>query len=188
MPLLLGIPGSLRRGSYNRQLLNRLGSHLPGEWSLRVADGLSEVPPFNEDIEASPPPAVRALWRAVREADGVVFATPEYNQSLPGVLKNLLDWISRDPSGSPLKAKPCAVMGATVGAWGTRLAQQQLRTVLTACGAHVLPAPAVYLAKVDELDMSTLSLEELAETVVDFAETWSPPKTQSTQGNAHAIG
>ena len=143
---ILGIAGSLRQDSINRQLLSKMAARTPNGARFQLFDGLADVPLFNEDLEAPIAPAgVIRLWRQVRDADVLVFATPEYNQSLPGVMKNAVDWLSRDPEGG-LRGKACAVAGATVGRWGTRIAQQQLRTVLTTCGAQPLASPALYVA------------------------------------------
>lgn len=147
---ILAIAGSLRRDSINRRLLTRLGDRAPAGVSFELFDDLNNVPLFSEDLEQpQAPDGVRLLWTAVGKADAIIFATPEYNQSLPGVTKNAVDWISRDPAGSPLKGKLCAVTGVTAGRWGTRIAQQQLRTVLVTCGAHVLARPALFVAEGD---------------------------------------
>ena len=143
---VLGIPGSLRHGSINHRLLAQLGERAPAAVCFDIFDELGAVPLFNEDLESpSAPAGVQRFWRAANAADVLLFATPEYNQSLPGVVKNAVDWISRDPDHL-LRGKWCAVTGATVGRWGTRIAQQQLRTVLATCGARVLASPALYVA------------------------------------------
>ncbi|MBA3668109.1 MAG: NAD(P)H-dependent oxidoreductase [Sphingomonas sp.] len=143
---LLGLAGSLRRGSINQQLLTAMAMRAPTEIGFQLFDGLGAIPVFNEDLETPTVPAgVQSLSRAVQAADVLVISTPEYNQSLPGVVKNAIDWLSRSPD-QPLGGKPCVVTGATVGKWGTRIAQQQLRTVLTTCGARVLTGPALYVA------------------------------------------
>lgn len=142
---LLGLAGSLRRDSLNRRLVKALAARARAGARLDIADQLADVPLFNEDLEADGGPiAVARLRDAVRDADGLVIATPEYNQSVPGVTKNLIDWLSRGEP-SVLEHKPVALMGASVGPWGTRLAQAALRQTLTACGAFVMPAPQLYL-------------------------------------------
>ena len=125
-------------------MLDALARHSPKGLGLEIFPSLAEVPLFNEDVETSAPSGVTKLWDSVRAADAVIFATPEYNQSLPGVIKNAVDWLTRDPAGSPLKAKPCAVTGATAGRWGTRIAQHQLKTVLMSCGAKILTTPVLF--------------------------------------------
>ena len=151
---ILGISGSLRSSSHNTRLLARLAEHSETGHRLDLFAKVGDIPVFNEDLECSAlPSAVRDLWQAVSESDGLLFATPEYNQALPGSTKNLVDWISRAPAGSLLNAKPVAVVGATVGVWGTRIAQQQLRTVLLTCGARVMPSPSLYLANIERQDV-----------------------------------
>lgn len=147
---VLCLAGSLRRDSYNRRLLQVASIHAPASLQLHVYDELSLVPLFNEDLEqrnVHGPAGVLALRRAIAAADGLVIATPEYNHAMPGVLKNALDWLSRDsPTGEVLTEKPVAVLGVTGGSWGTRLAQASLRQVLHTCGALVMPAPSVFVA------------------------------------------
>lgn len=147
---LLGVAGSLRAGSHNRRLLEDLAAAAPPDLDLAVFEGLGEVPLYNEDVEAGGVPSgVRALADAVATADAVVFATPEYNQAIPGVIKNAIDWLSRPAVGAPLRGKAVAVTGATTGLWGTRLAQTQLRGTLVACGAWLLPTPVLFAARVE---------------------------------------
>ena len=134
---VLGISGSLRSGSYNTQLLRAAEELLPAEVEFVVYDGLKDVPPFDEDDDFEPAPAaVTALRRAIGEADAVLIATPEYNSSVPGVLKNALDWVSRPIATNTLRNKPVAVVGASTGAFGAVWAQAELRKVLAAIGAN----------------------------------------------------
>lgn len=147
---ILALAGSLRRASWNRRLLEAAAGLAPAGVVVEVFDALAEVPLFDEDLEPTSPPGVRALREAVASADGLLVATPEYNQFLPGVLKNALDWLSREcPLGEVLSGKPAAVLGASVGPWGTRLAQASARQVLHACGARVMPAPTLFVARAD---------------------------------------
>lgn len=143
---ILCIAGSLRRQSWNRRLLLAAGRLAPCELVLDVYESLHEVPMFNEDIEPDPGPAVARLRAAVRGADGILLATAEYNHSLPAVMKNAIDWLSRGEPSS-LYNKPVAVVGATVGAWGTRLAQAALRHTLFAIGARVMVEPMLFIAR-----------------------------------------
>jgi chromate reductase, NAD(P)H dehydrogenase (quinone) len=145
---ILAIPGSLRRDSLNRRLLQAAASLAPPAMRIHLYDGLASIPLFNEDTEAEMHAAgpVRTLREAVAAADGVLIATPEYNQSIPGVLKNAIDWLSRPAPEEVLIGKPVAVVGASGGRWGTRLAQAALRQTLFATEAVVLPGPALYLA------------------------------------------
>lgn len=150
---VLCLPGSLRRDSWNRRLLLAAAAHAPDTLSLQLYDDLDAVPLFNEDIESGPSgelAGVEALRSAVAAADALLIATPEYNQSLPGALKNALDWLSLDgPQGEVLHSKPIAVTGASSGPWGTRLAQTALRQVLHACGALVMPTPTLFVASAE---------------------------------------
>jgi chromate reductase len=147
---VLGIAGSLRRGSFNRQLLHTASACAPAGLQICLYDGLAAIPLFDEDIEqqASAAGPVAELRRMVKTADGLLFSTPEYNQSIPGVLKNVVDWLSRDDA---LVNKPVAVIGATAGRWGTRLAQSTLRHVLYATESRVMPAPTLFLAEAERL-------------------------------------
>lgn len=146
---LLALPGSLRRHSCNRRLLAAAVELAPPGMEVRVYGDLAAIPLFDEDLEQETgggPAAVRHLRAEVAAADGLLVATPEYNQSIPGVLKNALDWLSRETPGPVLSGKPAAVIGATAGRWGTRLAQAAVRQVLYATDSLVLPAPALFVA------------------------------------------
>jgi chromate reductase len=137
---VLGISGSLRAESLNSRLLDVAGELLPGDAELVVWSGLKQVPPYDEDDRAAgfEPAAVADLKRAMAEADAVLIATPEYNHSIPGVLKNALDWVSRPLAESPLRSKPTAVIGASTGMFGAVWAQAETRKVAGALGARVL--------------------------------------------------
>ena len=135
---ILGISGSVRRGSHNRRLLRAAGHALPPGAELVEWEGLGGLPIFDEDLEDSPPPAVEEFLAAVEEADGLLIATPEYNASLPGGLKNALDWASRPFPDNVLREKPSAVIGASTGLFGAVWAQSELRKVLKHTGADVL--------------------------------------------------
>jgi chromate reductase len=135
---ILGISGSLRRDSHNTRLLRAARALLPDGAELEVFDGLAEIPPFSEDAEHEPPASVLALRDAIAAADAVLIATPEYNGTLPGQLKNALDWVSRPVGTSPLRGKPVAVIGASTGMFGAVWAQADARKVLGLIGARVL--------------------------------------------------
>jgi chromate reductase, NAD(P)H dehydrogenase (quinone) len=140
---LLGIAGSLREGSYNRGLLRAARELMPEDVELVEFD-IGSLPFYDGDVEAAgDPEAVVALKDAIRDADALLIATPEYNRGVPGVLKNAVDWASRPPLGSPLAGKPVALMGASTGRGGTALAQQQLRAALEFPRATVLDEPEV---------------------------------------------
>jgi chromate reductase len=137
--LVLGLSGSLRSDSHNSKLLRAAGSLLPPEAELVHFGGLKAIPPYDpDDDEGQRPFAVRALHEAIATADAVIVATPEYNHSLPGQLKNALDWMSRPLAESPLREKPVAVIGASTGMFGAVWAQAEARKVLGAIGARVL--------------------------------------------------
>jgi chromate reductase len=159
---VLGISGSLREGSHNTRLLRAAAGLLPPGAELEVYEGLGAVPPFDEDAEHSPPPAVVALKRAISEADAVLVSTPEYNHSIPGVLKNALDWVSRPMAENPMRGKPALVVGASTGMFGAVWAQAETRKVLGALGARVLDAELPVAKAPDGLDDPALT-ERLAE-------------------------
>jgi chromate reductase len=136
---VLGISGSLRNDSWNTKLLLEAAELLPEDVELELWDGLKEVPPYDEDDDGDPaPPPVAALREAIAEADAVLVATPEYNSSVPGQLKNAFDWVSRPFATNTLRFKPVAVVGASTGAFGAVWAQAELRKVLAAIGARVV--------------------------------------------------
>ena len=135
---ILGIAGSLRRDSHNRTLLRAAGALLPSGADLQVWDGLATLPAYDEDLEATPPSAVKRFLEQVDRADALLIATPEYNHSVPGALKNALDWASRPFPDNGLKGKPVLVVGASTGLFGAVWAQADTRKVLNALAAHVL--------------------------------------------------
>ena len=138
---VLGISGSLRRDSHNTKLLRLAGEIVESRADAEfvIFDGLKAVPPYDEDddVGAGPPPAAE-LRKAIAEADAVVFATPEYNSSVPGQLKNAIDWASRPKTDTVLQNKVVAVIGASTGMFGAVWAQAELRKVLAATGARVV--------------------------------------------------
>ena len=143
---LVTVSGSLRRGSYNRMLLDAAARELPRGVECGLLQGLEELPHYSEDADVEPAqPAVSLLRAALGAADAVLISTPEYNASLPGALKNALDWASRPFPGNCLRGKPVAVVGASTGLFGAVWAQAELRKVLAAIGARMidreLPVP-----------------------------------------------
>lgn len=137
---ILGLPGSLRRDSHNRALLRAAGRLLPPSARLDTYDALKAIPPFDEDDEPTPAAVVERLRRAVRAADALIVATPEYNGSVPGQLKNALDWLSRPYERNALRNKPVLVIGASTGMFGAVWAQADARRILGLTGARVLDA------------------------------------------------
>jgi chromate reductase len=137
---VLGISGSLRRDSYNSALLRAAGERLPAEVELVVFERLAEIPIYDADLEEGPdvPPAVAELRAAMRDADAVLVATPEYNSSIPGGLKNALDWASRPAGESALNGTPAAAISASTGMFGGVWAQAETRKVLGALGGRVV--------------------------------------------------
>jgi chromate reductase len=135
---ILGISGSLRRGSHNRTLLRAASHALPPGAVLVEWDGLAGLPAFDEDLEENLPEPVQELFAAIEDADALLIATPEYNASVPGALKNAIDWASRPFPDNVLRAKPAAVIGASTGLFGAVWAQAEVRKTLKASGAHVL--------------------------------------------------
>lgn len=140
MPVrILGISGSLRRGSHNTDLLRAAAQSLPPGVELEIYDGLAELPHYNEDLDVEPlPEAAARLRRTFASADGLLIATPEYNGSVPGALKNAIDWASRPFPENVLKGKPAAVIGASTGLFGAVWAQAETRKALQIAGADVL--------------------------------------------------
>jgi chromate reductase len=172
---VLGISGSLRGDSHNTKLLRAAGELLEArpDVEFEIYDGLKAVPPYDEDddVGAGPPP-VAELRRAIAEADAVLFATPEYNSSIPGQLKNAIDWASRPKAATPLLNKPVAVVGASIGMFGAVWAQAELRKVLAATGARVVEGELAVGHAHERFDeqghLTDSSLEQSLEDVVSL--------------------
>jgi chromate reductase, NAD(P)H dehydrogenase (quinone) len=176
---VLGITGSLRRDSYNHALLGEAAERLPAGAELVEFERLREIPPYDADLEElETPAAVVELRQAMREADAVLIATPEYNHSIPGVLKNALDWASRPAGKSALTGKPAAVVGASTGMFGAVWAQAETRKVLGALGGRVVEAELPVARAADLLRDGRLELppeqshqlEEILATLVSEVE------------------
>jgi chromate reductase len=135
---ILGIAGSLRQGSYNRTLLWAAAGALPPGAALVEWEGLRGLPAFDEDQEDAAPESVEAFRAAVAAADALLVVTPEYNASVPGALKNAIDWASRPFPDNVLRDKPSLVIGASTGLFGAVWAQAEVRKALKFSGAHVL--------------------------------------------------
>ena len=169
---VLGISGSLRRDSHNTALLRHAGELFEAEGAeFEIYDALREIPPYDEDEDVEGGPATVAQLRAaVAAADAVFFTTPEYNSSIPGVLKNAIDWVSRPVATNPLRNKPVAVIGASTGMFGAVWAQAELRKVLASTGARIVEGEvAVGHAHTrfdDEGRLSDPNLEEQVRAVV----------------------
>lgn len=141
---ILGIAGSLRRESYNRAALRAATELVPEGATLEIFD-LDGIPMFNQDEEQNPPAKVVELKRLVRQADAILFVTPEYNYSVPGVLKNAIDWASRLYGDSAWNGKPAAIMGASVGTLGTARAQYHLRQIMVFLNMFPINQPEVMI-------------------------------------------
>ena len=142
---VLGISGSLRKGSYNSMALRAAQKLAPAGITVEIAD-ISRIPMYNDDVRAAGEPAeVAALKAQIRAADAVLLVTPEYNFSIPGVLKNTLDWMSRPPE-PPFDGKPVAIMGASPGPVGTARVQYDLRKVLVFMNSFTVNKPEVFIA------------------------------------------
>jgi chromate reductase len=142
---VLGFAGSLRKGSYNKVLLRVAAELMPKGVVLETFD-LEGIPLFNEDLEAQPPAKVKEFKRRIRAADAVLIATPEYNYSIPGVLKNAIDWASRPYPENAFDNKPVAVMGASTGMLGTARAQYHLRQCFVFLNVHTVNKPEVMVS------------------------------------------
>jgi chromate reductase, NAD(P)H dehydrogenase (quinone) len=144
------VVGSLRRESHNKALANALIKLGPSDVSFDLLK-IDDLPPYNQDEDGSPSPQVTRLKGAIGAADGVIFVTPEYNRSIPGVLKNAIDHASRPYGQSAWAGKPAGVLGISVGAIGTACAQQHLRTILAYLDMPTLGQPEVFLTAKDDL-------------------------------------
>lgn len=146
---VLGISGSLRNGSYNTQLLYEASRLMPSDMAFERFD-LSDIPLYNDDVRmAGYPAAVVEFREKIEAADALLIATPEYNGSISGVLKNALDWASRPPS-PPVNGKPVAILGATTGHYGTSKAQLHLRTVCSSLNMHAVNRPKVLISRAQD--------------------------------------
>lgn len=173
---ILGFAGSLRKASYNKALLRAALELVPKDAKLEIFD-LEGIPPFNQDLEASPPPIVKEFKAKIRAADAILIATPEHNYSVPGVLKNAIDWASRPYGDSSFEGKPVAVMSASIGMIGGARAQYHLRQSFVFLDMYPINKPEVIVTfaprKVDDkgnlTDETTRKLiSELLENLVKW--------------------
>jgi chromate reductase len=145
---ILGICGSTRKASLNHSLLRTIADVLPADAKLELYEGLDQLPIFNSD--QGEPVGVLALKGKIAAADGVIFAVPEYNYSIPGGLKNALDWVSRPPATSPMRGKPIGLVGAATGMSGTIRAQGHMRQILLYSDSPVMNQPEVLIPRAHE--------------------------------------
>lgn len=141
---ILGFAGSLRKGSYNRALLRAAAELVPKDAKLEVFD-LEGIPPFNQDLEASMPEKVKEFKAKIKSSDAILIATPEHNYSIPGVLKNAIDWASRPYGDNSFEGKPVAIMSASTGMLGGARAQYHLRQVFVFLNMHPINRPEVFV-------------------------------------------
>lgn len=144
------IIGSLRKGSYNRKVFENSHELVPSGLKLTEIP-IWELPLFDQDVQERPTPVIERFWSAVREADAMLFITPEYNYSVPGVLKNAIDWASRPPSSAPILGKPGAILGASSGRSGTMRMQLHMRAFLPCLDMPIMPRPDVYITAVADV-------------------------------------
>jgi chromate reductase len=142
---IFGFAGSLRKGSFNKAILRAAGGLLPNDAELEIFD-LEGIPPFNQDLEQQPPAKIKEFKAKIRAADALLIATPEYNYSMPGVLKNAVDWGSRPYGDNCFDDKPVAIMGASGGMIGTARAQYHLRQSCVFLNMHPLNRPEVMVS------------------------------------------
>ena len=173
---ILGIAGSLRRESFNRAALRAATGLVPEGTSIEIFE-LDGIPGFNQDEEQNPPAKVVELKRRIREADAILFVTPEYNYSVPGVLKNAIDWASRPYGDSAWNGKPAAIMGASVGTIGTARAQYHLRQMMVFLNMFPVNQPEVMIGNASEKfdaqgnltnDVAKQFIRQLLQNLVDW--------------------
>jgi len=171
---IIGFAGSLRKNSYNKALLRAAMELLPKDAQLEIFD-LEGIPPFNQDLVTKMPPKVKEFKLKIKAADAILIATPEYNYSVPGVLKNAIDWASRPFEDNSLDGKPVAIMSASTGMFGGVRAQYHLRQVFVSLNMHCVKRPEVFVAfanqKIDDKDKvkdepTREKIRELVESLV----------------------
>lgn len=171
---IIGICGSLRKNSYNKLILNIAGQQIPSNIEFKIVE-IDSLPYFNEDLESNPPISVTKLRDEISSADAILFAVPEYNYSISGVLKNAIEWASRPYGQNAINQKVIAIMGATTGQIGTARAQYHLRQILVQTDSIVLNRPEVMISFVKEKfnqsnqltdDKTLQKIKELVEALV----------------------
>lgn len=193
---VLALCGSLRKGSINRGLLVAAQEVAPPGLSIEIFEGIGDIPHYNQDADVDPaPPAVQRLRDAIREANGILIATPEYNYGIPGVLKNAIDWASRPVQTTSLRGKPIALMGASGGMSGTIRAQLQLRQNLVFTQTPVMLSPEVLIPRAMPLytdgRLTDESTRELIRKAMLAFELWIQrfvPEPSATQPWARSTG
>lgn len=157
---ILGISGSLRAGSYNTSALRAAQELCPDGAAVEIYD-ISGFPPFNQDEDQDPPAKVAEIKAAIRAADAIIISSPEYNYSVPGHLKNVIDWASRPYGDSAWDGKPAAIMGASIGAIGTARMQYHLRQIMVFLNMHPINKPEIMIGNCsDKFDESGRLVDE----------------------------
>jgi len=169
--VVLGFAGSLRKGSYNKALLQAALELIPKDVNLEIFD-LEGIPPYNQDREFQIPGKVKEFKAKIEKVDAILIATPEYNFSVPGVLKNAIDWASRPFGDNSFEDKPVAIMGASPGRIGTARAQYHLRQICVSLNMHPINRPEVLVTFADEKidDNGRLEDEETREMIKELLE------------------
>lgn len=173
---IFAFAGSLREKSFNKVLIRTAVELVPENASIETFD-LDNIPPFNQDFEDNPPPTVRTFKEKIRNADALLISTPEYNYSIPGILKNAVDWASRPRKSTPLEGKPVAIMSASIGKFGGARAQYHLRQTFVYLDMHPINKPEVMLSDADHNvnsngqltnDQTKLLIRQLLDTLVNW--------------------
>ena len=192
---ILGISGSLRQQSYNTAVLRAAVGLAPEGVAIQTFE-LDGIPPFNQDEESSPPAKVLELKKSVRAADGILFVTPEYNYSVPGVLKNAIDWASRPYGDNVWDRKPAAIMGASIGAIGTARAQYHLRQIFVFLNVFPVNQPEVMIGNAAQrfdtegnlADETTKDyMRRLLENLVELIRNVRQPSTSAPIGDSRPL-
>lgn len=168
---IVGICGSLRKDSYNLALLKKAVTFLPENYEFTLAD-ISNIPLYNQDLEENVPASVQDLTDKIKSADALIISTPEYNHSVPGVLKNAIDWLSRPVVDSPIHSKRTALIGGSPSRFGTVRSQNHLRDVMFALNMNLINQPEVLVSEVNKTfnengELEDTTVLELLEKVVD---------------------
>ena len=167
---ILGVAGSLRKDSYNRALLRAIADLAPENVEVEIYE-LDKIPLYNQDMDTleSMPESVRDFKKRIKEADAILFVTPEYNRSMPGVLKNAIDWASRPYNDNSFDDKPVATIGATDGMLGTAVAQYHLREIFSFLNAHPMERPQLFISGISKkLDGAKILDDELRKLLLLF--------------------
>ncbi|MCW1294078.1 MAG: NAD(P)H-dependent oxidoreductase [Candidatus Parvarchaeota archaeon] len=174
---IVAFAGSLRKDSFNKAILNTAKRYAPEDVEIEILD-LKDIPLYNQDEESNPPEAVKKFKEKIKKADAILIATPEYNRSIPGVLKNAIDWASRPYGDNSFDDKPVATVGATGGGIvGTSAAQYHLRQIFSFLNAHPLERPQVFITgaaeKIDNgmiVDEDTITIiKDLVQKLAEWA-------------------